>query len=44
MTENINKIFKNKTVSSKIKLRIRNLGDKILKSTLKEINLFINKK
>jgi 3-deoxy-D-manno-octulosonic-acid transferase len=44
MTENINKIFKNKTVSSKIKLRIRNLGDKILRSTLKEINLFINKK
>ena len=44
MTGNINKIFINKTVSSKIKLKIKNLGNKILKSTLKEISFFINKK
>ena len=44
MTVNIDRTFRNKTVSSKIKSKIRNLGNKILKSTLKEINFFINTK
>ena len=41
---NINKILKNKTSSHNIKYKIQNLGNKILNSTLKEVNFFINKK
>ena len=41
---NINKILKNKTSSHNIKYKIQNLGNKILNSTLKEVNFFIKKK
>tara|TARA_B110001454_G_C12646901_1_gene403689 strand:+ start:1 stop:699 length:699 start_codon:yes stop_codon:yes gene_type:complete len=41
---NINKILKNKTSFHNIKYKIQNLGNKILNSTLKEVNFFINKK
>ncbi len=40
---NINKILKNKTSSHNIKYKIQNLGNKILNSTLKEVNFFIKK-
>ena len=32
----------NKNSSKKIQLKIKNLGNKILSSTLKEINLFLD--
>ena len=44
LVAHIDKIFKNKSNSQKIRFIINNLGNKILSSTLKEINFFINKK
>jgi len=44
MTYNIDKIFRNKNNSKNIKSIIKNLGNKILSSTIKELNFFINKK
>jgi len=41
---NIDKVFKNRTSTQYIKYKIKNLGNKILNSTLKEVNFFINKK
>ena len=39
----VDKMFKNKTNSKNIKLKIKKLGNKILNSTLKEVNLLIAK-
>jgi 3-deoxy-D-manno-octulosonic-acid transferase len=39
----VEKSFNNKINSQNIKTKIKNLGDKILNSTLKEINILINK-
>ena len=44
MINNIDRIFKNKTVTFKIKSKIKELGNEILSSTLKEINFLINRK
>ena len=44
MTYNIDKIFRYKNNSKNIKSIIKNLGNKILSSTIKEVNFFINKK
>ncbi len=43
MTLNIDKMLKNKVDPQTIKIIIKKLGDKILKSTLKEVNFLINK-
>ncbi len=43
ITNNVDKLFNNKTNSSNIKNKIKGLGDKILNSTLKEVNFFIKK-
>ena len=43
MVNNIDKLFKNRASSKSIKLKITNLGNKILNLTLKELNFFINK-
>jgi 3-deoxy-D-manno-octulosonic-acid transferase len=43
ITNNVDKIFNNKTNSLNIKNKIKDLGDKILNSTLKEVNFFIKK-
>ena len=43
ITNNVDKLFNNKTNSSNIKYKIKGLGDKILNSTLKEVNFFIKK-
>ncbi len=43
IVSNIEKIFKNKNNTKKIKIKIKSLGDKIVYSTIKEINLLINK-
>ena len=40
----VDKIFQSKNNSKKIKSIIKNLGNKILISTIKEVNFFINKK
>ena len=39
----VDKMFKNKNNSKKIQLKIKKIGNKILDSTLNEINFFINK-
>ena len=44
IVDSIDRIFKNKSDPQKIKSKIKNLGNLILNSTLKEINFFINKK
>ena len=44
IVDSIDRIFKNKSNPQKIKSKIKNLGNLILNSTLKEINFFINKK
>jgi len=41
--KNVDKLFNNKTNSKKIKNKINILGNKILNSTLKEVNFFVNK-
>ena len=43
MIKNIDLLYKNTSNTHKLELKIKNLGDKILKSTLKEVNFFINK-
>jgi 3-deoxy-D-manno-octulosonic-acid transferase len=43
MISNIERIFKKRTSSKNIKSKIKNLGNKILKSTIKEVNFFVNK-
>ena len=42
--KNADKLFNNKSNSEKIKNRIKNFGNKILNTTTKEINFFVNKK
>jgi len=44
MVHTIDKILKNKINSKNIQFKIKNLGDKILNQTLKEVSFFINKK
>ena len=39
----VNKIFTNKGNSKDLRLKIKTLGDKILGSTLKELNFYINR-
>ena len=39
----VEQILKNKNTSKKIQLKIKEIGNKILNSTLNEINIFINK-
>ena len=43
MIKNIDLLYKNTSNSHNLELKIKNLGDKILKLTLKEVNFFINK-
>jgi len=43
LTHNIIKIFENKNKYKNIKFKIRNIGNKILNSTLNELNFYINK-
>ena len=43
ITNNVDKLFNNKTNFLNIKNKIKDLGDKILNSTLKEVNFFIKK-
>ena len=44
MTKNINDLFINKKNSKNIKSKINNLGNKILRDVLKEINYFVAQK
>ena len=44
MIYNVDKIFQSKNNSKKIKSIIKNLGNKILISTIKEVNFLIHKK
>ena len=44
MVRSIDKMLNNKINSKNIQFKIKNLGDKILSQTLKEVNFFINKK
>ena len=39
----IDKLFNSKKNSQNIKIKIKKLGDKILNSTLKEVNFFVKK-
>ena len=39
----LNKKNKNKNKNTNLKLKIKNLGNRILNSTLNEINVYINK-
>ena len=43
MIKNIDLLYKNTSNTHNLELKIKNLGNKILKSTLKEVNFFINK-
>jgi 3-deoxy-D-manno-octulosonic-acid transferase len=43
MIQNIDLLYKNTSNSHNLELKIKNLGNKILKLTLKEVNFFINK-
>ena len=44
IVKNVDILFDNKTNSQKIENKIKNLGNKILNTTLKEVNFFVNKK
>ena len=44
LASKVDKMLKNKNSQKDITFKIKNLGNKILKSTLNEINFFINKK
>ncbi len=44
MSNNVNKLLKRKTNSKVMEIKINNLGKKILKNTVTELNFFLNKK
>ena len=43
LVHKVNKMIENKTTSKNVKLKIKNLGNKILNNTLREISPYINK-
>ena len=43
LTNEVDKMLNNKKKNSNLKFKIKNFGDKILTSTLNEVNIFINK-
>tara|TARA_B100000780_G_scaffold61751_1_gene39929 strand:- start:1448 stop:2695 length:1248 start_codon:yes stop_codon:yes gene_type:complete len=43
LAHKVNKMIENKTTSKNVKLKIKNLGNKILNNTLREISPYINK-
>jgi len=43
LTNEVDKMLKKKKKNSNLKFKIKNFGDKILTSTLNEVNIFINK-